>query len=108
MENTCNIPGFFEWDGGILKHLTYMSIVAVLGFTVHLMIELRVFDGLFSKKLMVENFPESEDEDVKAEKQRVNNLSDKEIKYTNLVIKNMIKMYKKFRAVNQISVAVEQ
>lgn len=85
-----------------------MSIVAVVGSTVHLMIELRVFDGLFSKKIIIENIPESEDEDVKAEKERVNNMSDKEIKYTNLVIKNMSKMYKKFRAVNQISVAVEQ
>lgn len=85
-----------------------MSIVAVVGSTVHLMIELRVFDGLFSKKIIIENIPESEDEDVKAEKERVSNMSDKEIKYTNLVIKNMSKMYKKFRAVNQISVAVEQ
>lgn len=91
-----------------MKNFTYMSIVAFIGFNAHLMIELKFFEGIFSKKVKIENFPESEDEDVKAEKERVNNLTEKEIKYTNLVIKNMTKFYKKFRAVNQISVAVEQ
>lgn len=85
-----------------------MSIVAFLCFNVHLMIELRIFEGLFSKKMSGGKFPEAEDEDVKAEKHRVNNMGAKEIKYTNLVIKNMTKFYKKFQAVNQISVAVEQ
>lgn len=85
-----------------------MSSVGLICFIVHLMIELRVFEGFCSKKMFVGNLPESEDEDVKAEKTRVNNMSINEIKYTNLVIQKMTKFYKKFQAVNQISVAVEQ
>lgn len=48
------------------------------------------------------------DEDVEQEKERVKNMLPSQIAETNLVLDRVTKFYKRFVAVNQISLAVRQ
>lgn len=48
--------------------------------------------------------PSSEDDDVAAERARINNLLPEEYYKYNLLCNNMTKYYEKFLAVNQLSI----
>lgn len=50
----------------------------------------------------------NQDADVQAEKDRINAMSEDEIKNYNLVLKNMTKIYDQFVAVNKLSLVVDQ
>jgi ATP-binding cassette subfamily A (ABC1) protein 3 len=90
-----------------------MAAVGVFSFTLVLLVEYRVFDFLLKNRFTYFGIlPQTEDDemdsDVQAEKQRVEHMGEYEIKANNLVIRNMTKFYKKFLAVNQISVGVDK
>ena len=108
----CNTEIFTFTSNGIARNLVYMFLVGTISFISVLLIEYRIFERLFKNRFTYFGSPpETEDDvmdsDVQNEKQRVANMGEYEIKANNLIIRNMTKFYKKFLAVNQISVGVD-
>lgn len=60
------------------------------------------------KRSYPDNGPETEDDDVAAEKDRINNMSPQELQSETMVMQNVSKFYGKFCAVNKISVAIKR
>lgn len=100
-----------------------MFITGSVCFTILLLLELRALEGLFygirglirrcCGKQTVDSLNLSTDDalidtDVQIEKDRVKEMSDDVIASNNLVLRNMTKIYNKFVAVNQLSIAVDQ
>lgn len=48
------------------------------------------------------------DDDVKAEKQKVDAMTPNDLEVNNLVLKNLSKVYRQFLAVNQLSLAIKR
>lgn len=61
------------------------------------------------KNQILEELPQvSLDSDVQAEKIKVRNMSPEDIQEANMVMQDMVKVYKKFPAVKGVSVAVKE
>lgn len=89
-------------------------ITGTILFVILFLKELHVLDGLFYRSRKMYSGPppaETEDAvmdtDVMVEKNRINAMTNDEIKGTNLVTKGMTKYYGKHLAVNQLSLAVQ-
>lgn len=91
-----------------------MAATSGFYFAILFMMEYRVFTRLvhFSQNIMKRkrSLPPQVfiDQDVDAEKRKVNDMSMEDMCDVNLVLKNLSKYYKDFSAVNQISVAIKR
>uniref|UniRef100_A0A182T123 ABC transporter domain-containing protein n=1 Tax=Anopheles maculatus TaxID=74869 RepID=A0A182T123_9DIPT len=106
----CNTDIFTFERTGISRNLMYLFVVGLVSFLLLMCIEYRVIDRLFKRKAK-QSAPPTEaddiDSDVRMEKLRVRGLTEGEIAANNLVLRDVTKYYKKFLAVNQLSLAVE-
>ncbi|XP_062556229.1 phospholipid-transporting ATPase ABCA3-like [Armigeres subalbatus] len=109
----CNTD-IFTWDThGVNRQLAYMILIGVISFIVLLIVEFRLVQRIWNQQYTNDhqNLPESShsgiDDDVLIEKQKVNRMCEREISNTNLVIQDLTKYYKRFLAVNQLSVSVD-
>lgn len=110
----CNEVEYFKWEEpGIGRNITYMLFTGMFCFTVLLVIEYRLLASvvyaimnLFKRQLPPETEDGYLDDDVMAEKQRVNAMSETEVGFNTLVMRKVSKFYGKFLAVNQISIAI--
>lgn len=88
----------------IVAGVLFMSICLLVD---HLIFDrlLYVFKGNVSKNLVksVQNM----DDDVRAEKEKVDKISNAELKNGNLVLRKLTKTYKKTLAVNQLDLGVD-
>lgn len=107
---------YFKWNNfGIARNLLFMSCTGIGFFVILLVTEYSlVSSSIYSiKKIFMSAFSRNEtdepiDYDVVQEKSRVKDMSEADIKDHNLVLMNMTKLYGKFVAVHDMSVAVEQ
>lgn len=109
----CAEVNYFQWEyPGIGRNLAYMLGTGIVCFAVLLIIEYRFLARVlyFFLHLIRRQLPpqtQNLDDDVVAEKQRVNAMTEIDIGLNNLVIRKVSKFYGKFLAVNQISIAVK-
>ncbi|XP_058116459.1 phospholipid-transporting ATPase ABCA3-like [Anopheles ziemanni] len=106
----CNTEIFTFERTGISRNLMYLFVVGLICFLLLMFFEYRVFARIFRRKTKTAAPPSEADDidsDVRAEKLRVRSLTDGEIAANNLVLRDVTKYYKKFLAVNQLSLAVE-
>lgn len=107
---------YFDWEEpGIGRNTVYMIATGIFFFALLLIIEYRFFAGLiyfvrslFARKLPLPSVDNAPDDDVIAEKQKVNAMTDLDLITNNLVLQNLSKFYGKFLAVNQISIGIKQ
>lgn len=91
-------------------NLLIFSVSGVVYLIICILIDYRVFnaifDRLFNKKV---KFPTRSiiDDDIQAENDKVNRMTESEIANSNLVVKNLSKFYGNFLAVNQLCLAIE-
>ncbi|XP_055602215.1 phospholipid-transporting ATPase ABCA1-like [Uranotaenia lowii] len=111
----CDLDVFTFGETGINKDLIFLVFVGVTACAVVLMIDYRTYQEVFAKILNNSKNGEPEingtvspsmDDDVLAEKQKIGAMSPEDIKNYNLVLRDVSKYYGKFRAVNNISVAI--
>lgn len=95
-------------EGGINRNLLFLVGIGIVSFGLIMFIEFRVFKRIFDRKVTVSDAGnDSElDSDVLEEKRRIAAMSQSEINTYNLVLKDLSKYYKKFRAVNNLSVGI--
>lgn len=105
---------YFSWDEpGIGRDLIYMYVMGTLAIIVLLLSEYCVLSSWVYKirsRFAADFVPmlnSVTDMDVLEERHRVANMSAYETDSLSLVVKDMSKVYGKFRAVNQISVGVD-
>lgn len=97
-------------NDGIGLNLVMFAVSGVVYLTICILIDYRVlksiFDRLFNKKV---KFPTRSiiDDDIQAENDKVNLMTESEIANSNLVVKNLSKFYGNFLAVNQLCLAIE-
>lgn len=111
----CNLD-HFNWDApGIGRNLAFLILVGIILYTVLFLIEFghfkTIIHRLFHKtddKALEEISQVALDTDVQAEKVKVRNMSMEEIRESNMVMMDMVKMYGKFPAVKGVSVAVKE
>lgn len=78
-----------------------------------MLIECNVFSKMFNAilKTFERSIPPLDysnmDDDVKEEKRRVDAMTPNDLKENNLVLKNLSKVYRRFLAVNQLSLAIQ-
>ncbi|EAT39839.1 AAEL008386-PA, partial [Aedes aegypti] len=111
---TCCDTDIFTWNTkGVNRQLAYMIAVGFIAFVALIAVELRVFQRIWNRRYHKDRkiLPNAEitemDNDVYNEKQRVSRMSKREILDTNLVVQDLTKYYKRFLAVNQLSVSVD-
>ena len=126
-ENCCQLNPF-AWEApGVLRHFVFLFAVGVFSIVFLMLKEFRKFEILYYKLRIVyraigryfkkndievtdttvENNVETEDEDVKFEKERINNMNPNDYKEYNLILKNMTRYYSDFKAVNQLCVGIK-
>lgn len=132
--NCCKLNPFAWEPPGVLRHLVFLFAVGVFSFIILMLKEFRKFEILYYKFRMIyrgigklfqkkvtevtdttvdNNFvdnnivAEVEDEDVKFEKERINNMAPNDYKNYNLIMKNMTRYYGDFKAVNELCVGIK-
>lgn len=98
-------------DVAIGLNLVYFFVSGLCYLTLCILIDLHVFQNLFNQIFTKEKkFPSRGqiDSDVQAEIDKVNSMTEREIASSNLVLKNLSKMYGNFLAVNQLCLAIEE
>lgn len=111
----------YTWsDPGIGRNSTYMIVTGVVFFGILLIIEYsllpkaadHIAELLKRMRKSKEDPPLSEnsyiDNDVKEEKRKVNALIPIDLKFNDLVLRNLTKIYGKCKVVNEISVALKR
>ncbi|XP_021697249.1 ATP-binding cassette sub-family A member 3 [Aedes aegypti] len=112
-EPSCCIPDVLSFDElGINRNLLFLAFVGVSSFLMILALEYRqihkFIEGVYKRKFPWTPAYVDEDEDVLAEKKRVHAMSPIERNQYSLVMKDLNKYYKKFCAVNNLSVAIDR
>lgn len=108
----CNAEeNYFSWESpGIGRNVSFFSIVGVVLFAVLIFVEYRIPERIMytikNKLLVSPPMPEDEDGDITRERERVNALSQHDIASHSLVLKDFSKYYKKFLAVQRLSLIV--
>lgn len=115
MTAPCCYNDYFDFDNyGIGRNLLYLFLVGTFVFTLLLLIEYGVIASVFYSikssftKFEISTANDEVDSNVLEEKEKVRNMSKMEIESYNLVVNSMSKVYGKFLAVNNMSIAVEQ
>ncbi|XP_037903715.1 ATP-binding cassette sub-family A member 3-like isoform X5 [Hermetia illucens] len=103
--------GIFGWDfPGLGAPVTFLIVTALVYFLALLAVDTYIGYLHNVKNICRPKFPSSSsevDDDVQAEKYRVANMTPDEIKDHVLVMARLTKFYRRFLAVNNLSVAVE-
>lgn len=110
------MPGTYAWqEPGIGRNLAYMGVTGVVAFLLLLIIEYRLFAGIiyYVRSFFEQELPSTEaggqiDDDVNAEKRRVNAMNSDDLQTNNLALQNLSKFYGKFLAVNQICIGIKR
>ncbi|KAL9700793.1 hypothetical protein quinque_004234 [Culex quinquefasciatus] len=104
----CDQEVFTFEEGGINRNLLFLVGIGVCAFTLIMLIEYRVFKALFDRRMsgQILGVDSEQDSDVLEEKRRIEVMCQAEINSYNLVLKNVSKYYKKFCAVNDLSVGI--
>lgn len=103
-----------SWKDGIGKNLVLMLFTGIVAFLVLNMIEygllriIKQFLFRYIKRTYPSNASEVDDDDVSAERDRINNMTEQELKSETLVMKNVSKFYGKFCAVNKMFVSIKR
>lgn len=105
----------FSWKDGIGKHLVLMGCTGIVTYIVLVLVEagaLKMIKQLIFKH-MPRKYPavdanEIVDDDVLAEKERINSMGEHELQAETLVMQNVSKFYGSFCAVNKFSVAIKR
>lgn len=111
----CSETGTYAYEEpGIGRNLIYMFVTGIVCFIILLIFEYRVFEGIAyaiagmwqgkPKKAQEDDY----DDDVFAEKERVQEMTKDDLQANNLVLKDLSKYYGNFLAVNQLSIAVQR
>lgn len=111
----CNLD-HFNWDSpGIGRNLAFLILFGIILFIVLFLIEFGQFKRIIyrlchkSDDKALEEIPQvALDTDVQAEKLKVRNMSMEEIRESNMVMMDMVKVYGRFPAVKGVSVAVKE
>ncbi|XP_065093714.1 phospholipid-transporting ATPase ABCA3-like [Ochlerotatus camptorhynchus] len=95
-------------EGGINRNLMFFVGIGIVAFALIMLIEFRVLKRIFDRrgKVSEEGDVSELDSDVLAEQQRIHAMVQPEIDSYNLVLKDLSKYYRKFRAVNKLSVGI--
>lgn len=103
----------FSWNDGISKHLVVMLCVGIIAFIVLVVIEAGAIK--MTKQLIFpyikRRYPNDNsvtDDDVLAEKQRIDQMELNELKAEALVMKNVSKFYGSLCAVNKTSMVIKR
>lgn len=103
-----------DWSApGIGRALFFMSFVAIIFFAILLLhefgqISLVIYYIRGRHKEETPRLSKSKlNNDVQAEKDKVNGMSSKELVETNLVVRNLTKFYGDFVAVKELCIAVD-
>lgn len=117
LDELCCVTDYFAWESpGVLRNVIFMIISGVLFMAILFMVEFRMFHRMLykCKRSPAQALSPTTgldgavvDSDVMEEKNRIENMSNNEIRANNLVVRNMTKFYGKFRAVNDICVGVD-
>lgn len=103
---------YFTWaKPGILRNIIITLLVGIVCLIILLLIEFKMFDKVIyalQGKKKYDPDDEDEDNDVVAERKRIQELSLDEISNYNLVVRNMTKYYKKFLAVKGLCLGVNR
>lgn len=105
----------FSWDRGVGKNLALMSGTGILTYLILILVEagaIKMVKQLVFKHIK-RTYPggdanETIDDDVLAEKERINRMGLHELKSETLAMQNVSKFYGSFCAVNKFSVAVKR
>lgn len=111
----CNLNPFKFESPGIGRNILFLIITGIILFAFLFLKEFGHFKTLYYKIFKSKDNKALEmiskvglDSDVLDEKTKVRNMSLTEIKDSNMVIRNMTKVYKDFPAVKGISVSVKE
>lgn len=113
---TCKKGDIFAYEApGIRRNLYYMAGTGILCYILLFIMEFRVIRTLIyltSEKSKLQMPPAKADDrpidgDVTAEKDRVAEMTNEDLKTHDLVLKDLTKLYGRTVAVNQISVGVQ-
>ena len=103
-----------DWSApGIGRGLFFMSFVAIIFFAILLLhefglISLAIYYIRGHHKAETPRLPKSKlNDDVQAEKDKVNEMSSAQLVSTNLVVRNLTKFYGDFLAVKELCIAVD-
>lgn len=110
---TASEPNYFSWEEpGIGRNMVFFSIVGAVLFMLLVVIEYRVPEMIMYKlKNSQVNPPPDvaeEDDDVANERHKIKNTNGLEIGTYSLMLRDFSKYYKKFLAVNKLSVGVKR
>lgn len=103
-----------DWSApGIGRALFFMSFVAILCFVILLLhelglISLAIYYIRHRRKEETPRVPKSKlNDDVQAEKDKVNGMNSQELMSTNLVVRNLTKFYGDLIAVKELCIAID-
>lgn len=107
---------YFKWNNfGIGRNLVFMTCTGIAFFIILLVTEYSLVSSsiytirrYFTSAFKRDELDEPIDYDVVEEKNRVKAMTETDIRNHNLVLMGMTKLYGKFLAVHDMSVAVEQ
>lgn len=90
-----------------------MILIGIIAYVLLLSIEFGVFKWMFSfiprrAKIVPMDDLVDVDDDVQAEKEQINNMTDDELRSQAIVMKNVSKFYGKFCAIKQISLSIKR
>lgn len=104
-----------QWDEpGIGRGLFFMSLVAIIFLAILLLMEFGIFSlaiyyirGRHKEK--TPRIPKNAklNDDVRIEKEKVNEMAAEDMMLTNLVVRNLTKFYGELLAVNELCIAVD-
>jgi hypothetical protein len=107
-----NIYSFENGEiSGIGLNLLILTLSGCFYLTICIMIDMKIFQKILNLlHVKDQKFPSrgNIDSDVLAEIERVDSMTELESSNSNLVVKNLSKLYGNFLAVNQLSFSIEQ
>lgn len=109
-----DIPDYYDFKSpGIGRNVIFSCCTGIILISILLLIEYRVFEKIrykiWKSRLPSSSLPEtSEDSDVLNEKQKIKNLTPEQINNSSLVMRDVTKYYKRFRAVNNLCLEVNK
>lgn len=101
----------FSWDEtSVSIELLIMLVTSIVSIIILLSIEQGLFGRLIAYALSATTHMEEEplDDDVRDVKDRVNAMTESELRKQNLVLRNVFKFYGSFLAVNEVSLEIKQ
>ncbi|XP_058465468.1 phospholipid-transporting ATPase ABCA3-like [Malaya genurostris] len=109
-EECCQQEIFIFGTDGINRNLLFFAGIGIGAFGFIMLIEYRVFNHFINWRIRTpKEYTEAEDDidsDVLAEKIKISSMAQAEVNSYNLVLKDVSKYYRKFLAVDKLSVGI--